>query len=119
MVGAMHPSHRIMYSLFPCPCRGLSDHWNLPVNRGADSVNLEKVRENLRLVGFKLALAAKQFGHCGNVDFVGCGNILVCKTHLFFLLFSKFLFHALCKPKFPVGHKPKNPCTSITLFYFF
>src|SRR3546814_993984 len=22
-VGARHPSHRIMYSLFPCPCRGL------------------------------------------------------------------------------------------------
>src|SRR3546814_663123 len=78
-VGARHPSHRIMYSLFPCPCRGLSDHWNLPDNRGADSVNLEKVRENLRLVGFKLALAAKQFEHCGNVDFEGCGNILVGK----------------------------------------
>src|SRR3546814_3470990 len=28
-VGARHPSHRIMYSLFPCTCRGLSDHWNL------------------------------------------------------------------------------------------
>src|SRR3546814_18877802 len=39
-VGARHPSHRIMYSLFPCPCRGLSDHWNLPDHRGADSVNL-------------------------------------------------------------------------------
>src|SRR3546814_1831622 len=89
------PSHRIMYSLFPCPCRGLSDHWNLPDNRGADSVNLEKVRENLRLVGFKLALAAKQFGHCGNVDFEGCGNILVGKPQLFFSLFDKIHVHAL------------------------
>src|SRR3546814_11504659 len=78
-----------MYSLFPCPCRGLSDHWNLPDNRGADSVNLEKVRENLRLVGFKLALAAKQFGHCGNVDFEGCGNILVGKPQLFFSLLDR------------------------------
>src|SRR3546814_9012936 len=82
-----------MYSLFPCPCRGLSDHWNLPDNRGADSVNLEKVRENLRLVGFKLALAAKQFGHCGNVDFEGCGNILVGKPQLFFSLFDKIHVH--------------------------